>query len=184
VSAIEIILALFEERGSAAYVGEAVSQREHALQAAWAAERDGASPALIAAALLHDVGHLLHDLPEDCALDGIDSRHEERGRAWLAAHFGPAVTEPIRLHVAAKRYLCATNAAYRDALSPASVRSLQLQGGAFTPEEAAEFIRQPFAAEAVALRRWDDAAKVPGLSVPGLGHFRPRLEAALAVTAD
>jgi OPA family glycerol-3-phosphate transporter-like MFS transporter len=174
------ILRLFEERGAAAYLGEPVTQTEHALQAAWAAERAGAGSALIAAALLHDIGHLLHDLPEDCAGAGVDDTHEERGARWLGRSFGPDVTEPIRLHVPAKRYLCATEADYRGRLSEASAVSLMLQGGPFTTEEAEAFRRNPHAEAAVALRRWDEAAKVRGLATPPLAHFRRHLEAALA----
>ncbi len=177
---IEFILGLFKERGNAAYIGEPVSQTEHALQTAWAAEQSGASGALIAAALLHDVGHLLHDLPEDCALAGIDDAHEERGARWLACHFGPEVAEPVLLHVAAKRFLCATEPTYADRLSEASLRSLQLQGGPFTAEETGRFQSNPHAHAAVVLRRLDEQAKVPGLHTPGLEHFRPFLEAARA----
>jgi phosphonate degradation associated HDIG domain protein len=173
---IDFVMRLFKERGDAAYLGEPVSQTEHALQTAWAAERAGARKALVAAALLHDVGHLLHDFPEDCALVGIDDAHEERGGRWLAQHFGPAVAEPVRLHVAAKRYLCATDASYAARLSKASLRSLRLQGGPFTPEEAAQFCTRPHADAAVVLRRFDEEAKVPRLNTPGLEHFRPYLE--------
>jgi phosphonate degradation associated HDIG domain protein len=176
----ESILRLFRERGHAAYFGEAVSQTEHALQAAWAAEKTGAAAPLIAAALLHDVGHLQHDLPEDCAGAGIDDAHEERGARWLAGYFSPAVVEPIRLHVAAKRFLCATEDGYFDQLSEVSRVSLRLQGGPFTPPEVAAFRLNPHAEAAVALRRWDEQAKVAGLRTPPLEHFRPYLEQALA----
>jgi phosphonate degradation associated HDIG domain protein len=177
---IDFVLRLFQQRGGAAYLGEPVSQTEHALQAARAAEQAGAGAALVAAALLHDVGHLLHDLPEDCALAGIDDAHEERGARWLARHFGPEVTEPVRLHVGAKRFLCATDPAYAARLSEASRRSLRLQGGPLAPDEAARFRLHPHADAAVALRRLDEQAKVPGLPTPGLDHFRPFLEAARA----
>jgi [1-hydroxy-2-(trimethylamino)ethyl]phosphonate dioxygenase len=174
------IVRLFAERGDAAYIGEPVSQTEHALQTAWAAERAGADSALVATALLHDIGHLLHNLSEDCAEQGIDDRHETLGARWLARHFGPAVSEPVRLHVAAKRFLCATEPGYFERLSEASVLSLRLQGGQFSAEEVEAFRRNPFAQAAVALRRWDEEAKVEGLETPGLAHFRPHLEAALA----
>jgi phosphonate degradation associated HDIG domain protein len=177
---IDFVLRLFKERGDAAYIGEAVSQTEHALQTACAAERAGAGSALVAAALLHDVGHLLHDLPENCALSGIDDAHEERGGRWLARHFGPELAEIVRLHVAAKRYLCATDPTYAGRISEASQRSLALQGGPFTPDQAAEFRKHPQADAAVMLRRYDDDAKVPGLATPGLEHFRPYLEAVRA----
>jgi phosphonate degradation associated HDIG domain protein len=171
---IEKIFDLFAGRGDEAYFGEAVSQSEHALQSAHAAEREGASDALVVAALLHDVGHLLHGGPEDMAEQGIDDRHEVVGRAWLARHFGPEVTEPVRLHVPAKRYLCRVDAEYQSKLSPASVLSLQLQGGPMSDEEAKEFEANPFANDAVRLRRWDDIAKVVGMDVPGLEHYRGR----------
>jgi phosphonate degradation associated HDIG domain protein len=156
-------------------VGEPVSQTEHALQAAYHAERAGADDALVTAALLHDIGHLLHKLAEDAADHGIDTRHEQIGQAWLARHCGPEVTEPVRLHVAAKRYLCATDPEYLAQLSPASKQSLRLQGGPFSSEEARQFERLPHYRAAVTLRRWDDLAKVPGMQVPGLAHYRPRL---------
>jgi phosphonate degradation associated HDIG domain protein len=156
-----------------------VSQTEHALQAADLAAQEGASNALVVAALLHDVGHLLHTEGEDVADRGVDARHEEAGEAWLLESFGPDVTEPVRLHVAAKRYLCAVDPDYLATLSPASVRSLELQGGPMTPDEIARFERNPYCGDAVRLRRWDDAAKVPGLGVPGLDTYRDRLAAAM-----
>jgi len=179
---VDRILQLFAEKGRGMYFGEAVTETEHALQSAHLAEASGAGNELIAAALLHDIGHLLHGLTEDIAERGIDGRHEEGGAAWLARHFGPPVADPVRLHVAAKRYLCAVDPGYRDGLSPASQRSLELQGGPFSPDEVGRFEEQPFWREAVVLRRWDDAAKVPGLVVPGLEHYRPCLEVALLKT--
>jgi phosphonate degradation associated HDIG domain protein len=177
---IDYLIRLFKERGDAAYIGEPVSQTEHALQTAWAAERAGADSALIAAALLHDVGHLLHDLPEDCALSGIDDAHEIRGARWLEQHFGPEVVEPVRLHVPAKRFLCATDPSYHGLLSEASLRSLELQGGPFTADEACRFRGLPHAEAGVALRRFDEQAKIPGLATPDLKHFRYHLEVARA----
>ena len=129
MNVIDEILWLFETRGDEAYFGEPVSQKDHALQAAHRAEQEGAPASLVAAALLHDVGHLVHDLPEDIADRGLDGCHESAGEAWLARHFPPEVTEPVRLHVAAKRYLCKTDSQYLAQLSPASVQSLALQGG-------------------------------------------------------
>lgn len=180
MNVVDEILELFATKGHAAYIGEPVSQLEHALQSAWHAEASGAGDALLVAALLHDMGHLVHKLPEDCADHGIDDRHEAIGQAWLRRHFGPEVTEPVRLHVAAKRYLCATDASYLSQLSPASVQSLALQGGPFSAEETAEFASNPHHQAAVALRRWDDLAKVPGLQVPGLDHYRQKIERVLA----
>jgi phosphonate degradation associated HDIG domain protein len=177
---VDDLLRLFETRGETAYHGERVSQTEHALQCAYLAEREGADGAAVVAALLHDIGHLLPGLAEDLAERGIDGRHECAGAAWLARLFGPEVTEPVRLHVPAKRYLCATEPAYLASLSPASLRSLELQGGPLDPAEVAAFERQPHWQSAVRLRRWDDAAKVPGLAVPGLAHYRARVEAHLS----
>jgi phosphonate degradation associated HDIG domain protein len=177
---LDSTLALFAERGGAAYFGEAVSQTEHALQAAALAEQAGGGPALVTAALLHDVGHLLHPLDEARVSFALDDHHEGLGGRWLERFFGPDVTEPVRLHVPAKRYLCAAEVGYLGLLTPASLASLRLQGGAMTPAEADAFRRLPHAEAAVAIRRWDDLAKQPGLATPGLDHFRPHLEAALA----
>jgi phosphonate degradation associated HDIG domain protein len=157
-----------------------IDQLEHALQCAALAEADGAEPTLVAAALLHDIGHLLHDLGDSPAARGIDDRHELRGREWLGRWFGEAVTEPVRFHVNAKRYLTATDPGYFATLSASSVRSLELQGGAFSPELAAGFIGLPYAPSAVRLRRWDEAAKLPGKSTPDLAHFRRYIEASLS----
>jgi gamma-butyrobetaine dioxygenase len=178
MNVVAIVFRLFAEGGEAAYFGESVSQAAHALQTAHLAESAQAEDALVVAALLHDIGHLLHGLPEDVAEQGIEGRHEQGGADWLARHFNPAVSEPVRLHVAAKRYLCAVDPAYLAGLSPASRRSLQLQGGAFNPEGVRAFEAEPYFRDAVRLRQWDDAAKVPELVVPGLEHYRERLTAA------
>jgi gamma-butyrobetaine dioxygenase len=178
--AIDAIQAIFEANGSEAYLGEPVSQSEHALQAAFAAERAGAPRHLVAAALLHDFGHLVHDLPEDCADVGIDSLHEDVGAAWLGRLFGADVTEPMRLHVAAKRYLCAVEPEYLALLSPASRQSLELQGGPLDPGGIAAFERNAHWHDALTLRRFDDMAKVPGLATPTFDHYRPLLESLVA----
>lgn len=169
---------LFERRGGDAYFGEPVTQAAHGLQAAHLARASGAPDNLIVAALLHDIGHLLHG-DESLADGGIDGRHEELGADWLAAHFGPEVCDPVRLHVPAKRYLCAVDPAYLSGLSPASVTSLELQGGPYTPEEVAAFDALPHAAAALQLRRWDDGAKVVDWDVPGLESYLPLVEQAL-----
>ncbi len=162
---------LFKERGSAWYGGEAVSQLEHALQAALFAERESAPPALIVAALLHDVGHLLHDFPEDAADHGVNDRHEDLATTWLQSRFGPEVVEPVGMHVAAKRYLCVADRDYFAQLSPASQQSLQLQGGPMSSDAVIEFEQHPFFADAVRLRRWDDRAKVAGMVTPPLESY-------------
>src|SRR6185295_17965827 len=119
MSVIEEIRAAFARRGHEGY-GEGVSQLDHALQCGAFAERDGAAPALIAAAFLHDIGHMLHELPEDIADSDVDTQHESLGSAWLSQHFGPEITEPVRLHVAAKRYLAVVEPSYFEKLSEAS----------------------------------------------------------------
>ena len=179
---IDRIVELFEERGNELYGGEAVSQTEHALQAALAAEKEGASPELITAALLHDLGHLLHNLPEDAAEHGIDDQHEDLANRWLTKYFGPEVTEPVRLHVAAKRYLCATRPGYHDELSDASKLSLAIQGGPYTPAEVAEFDQNPFAQAAIRLRFWDDIAKIKDLPTPDVQYYRRYVEKAAGLT--
>jgi phosphonate degradation associated HDIG domain protein len=174
---IEKIVGLYEAKGGRAYEGEGVTQLEHALQSAHLAEQAGAPAELVCAALLHDLGHLLNDRGETPTLRGVDDRHQYVALPFLRKAFPEAVFGPIRLHVDAKRYLCATRPGYREALSADSKRSLELQGGVFPPQEAERFIRQPFAAEAVSVRLWDDAAKVPGAATPGLGHFETILRA-------
>lgn len=179
-STIEQVLRLFAERGDSRYGGEMVSQREHALQAADFARRADAAPALIAAALLHDIGHLLHVLSDDAPAEGIDDRHEELGGRWLQRRFGPAVVEPVRLHVDAKRFLCAVDEQYQSQLSEPSLLSLRLQGGPMAADEVERFRALPFAEDAVSLRRWDDAAKIPHLEVPPIEAYLDALESALA----
>ena len=170
------ILALFDRRGAGEYFGERVSMTEHALQAAHFARKAAAPPGLILAALLHDVGHLVEDVPSDIADWTMDAHHEESGSRWLAQRFRPEVSEPVRLHVPAKRYLLATDAGYFAKLSPASVITLKLQGGPMAVHEVARFETEPFYKEAVRIRHWDDAGKVAGLSTAGLGDFRALIE--------
>ena len=171
---------LFQERGASWYAGEEVTQLEHALQSAMLAERADASSSLIAAALLHDVGHLLDEEFADCAMAGIDDHHEARAAVWLKESFGPEVCDPIKMHVAAKRYRCAVDADYRDRLSSASQRSLELQGGPFNETQAEAFRKHRFFEESIRLREWDDKAKIPGLETPPLEHFLPYVEESLA----
>lgn len=177
---VDQIMKLFAAGGTERYGGEAVNQTQHALQAALAAEQAHAPPEQVVAALLHDIGHLLHNLPDDCADQGIDDRHEELGYRFLRTHFVPAVAEAVRLHVPAKRYLTAVEPGYRESLSPASVQSLALQGGPMSPAEQAEFEANAHYRDALALRRRDDVAKIAGLETPDLEHYRPYLEMTLA----
>jgi phosphonate degradation associated HDIG domain protein len=174
------ILDIYAQKAIGRYGLSEVNQLQHALQSASLAEAQGEAPSLVAAALLHDIGHLIHDLGEDPARNGIDDRHEERGAEWLSAYFGPEVTEPIRLHVPAKRYLCAVEPDYRCSLSEDSARSLVLQGGPMSPTEVAEFRRLPFYAAAVRLRRYDDLAKDPSAAPPSFEHFLPAIDAVLS----
>jgi gamma-butyrobetaine dioxygenase len=173
VTAADTIGELFAGTGARDHMGEPVPIGEHMLQAGARAEAAGADGALVAAALLHDIGHLLGETEED--------RHGEVGARWLSQWFGDAVTEPVRLHVPAKRYLCAADADYFGLLSAESVRTLSLQGGPMTAAEVIAFEALPFHGDAVAVRRWDDQAKDPAVTAPDFAHFVPLL-GALVVT--
>ena len=168
---------MFARKGGREYDGEGVTQLEHALQAAALAQAEGAPAQLIAAALLHDLGHMLNDQGETPTMRGIDDGHQYAALPFLRGSFDDAVLEPIRLHVDAKRYLCATRSGYFDGLSADSKRSLALQGGAFDEAGAAAFIARPYAADAVRVRLWDDQAKVPAAPTPTLAHFLAVVEA-------
>lgn len=170
------IFGLFAARGAGEYLGEPVTVLEHGLQAAHFARASGAPESLVLAALLHDIGHLLEDVPPDIADWVSDARHEEVGSRWLVGRFGPAVADPVRLHVAAKRYLCAVSPGYAGRLSPASVHTLQLQGGVMSADEVAAFEREPHWREAVRVRVWDDRAKMKGLATVPLGAYRALIE--------
>ena len=172
---VDGLLDLLERGGQARYDGEAVSQLEHALQSAALAEREGAPDSLVTAALFHDIGHLVRGLDESPAARGIDGRHEVLGADLIAGVFGDAVADAVRLHVEAKRYLCATEPAYFRSLSAASKRSLERQGGTFRSADAEAFLRVRGACDAVSVRRWDDRAKIRGATTPDPAHFRPRL---------
>ena len=168
---LQDIRALFDTWGALAYSGESVSQLEHALQSGALAQQEGASDELVAAAFLHDLGHLLNRQGETPTTRGVDDLHQYYALPFLRSVLPDSVLEPIRLHVDAKRYLCAVDTAYFGCLSPDSVRSLQLQGGVFSDEEAAEFAARPYASDAVKLRRWDDRAKETGKATPDLDVF-------------
>ncbi|MFZ3035090.1 MAG: phytanoyl-CoA dioxygenase family protein [Parvibaculum sp.] len=167
---------IYTQRAQGRYGLENISQLQHALQSAMLAEACGEAPTLILAALLHDVGHMIHKLGENPAGEGIDDRHEIIGAKWLAKRLPDAVSEPVRLHVEAKRYLCATDLTYFDRLAPDSILSLKLQGGPMTAEEAAAFIIKPFAADAVRLRMLDEEAKDPCLETPPVSYFLRHLD--------
>jgi len=177
---VSYILHCFRQRGASNYGKEAVTQQEHALQAAYAAEHAGAAPALIAACLLHDVGHLLHDLPEDAPDHDIDDHHEQLAAAWLSEYFMAEVVEPVRLHVAAKRYLCYADPDYFSRLSAPSVQSLALQGGPMTAAQAAHFEQHPHFRTAIELRKFDELAKIPGKETPPIEHYQRYLVQGLA----
>lgn len=173
------IFAVFERHGAEGY-GENVSQLDHALQCAQLARDHDCPDTLVVAALLHDIGRMLQPAGNDGERHGLDARHEDVGAAALAGYFPPAVTEPIRLHVAAKRYLCAVDAEYRATLSDASLLSLKVQGGAMTDQEVAQFRADPFFAEAIELRRFDDWGKRTGCPVAALESYRPLIAAMIA----
>jgi phosphonate degradation associated HDIG domain protein len=167
---------IYAHRGSGAYFGEAVTMTEHGLQAAYFAEQHGAPETLVLASLLHDVGHLIEPTPDKLADWKQDARHELSGSRWLAARFGPEVSEPVRLHVPAKRYLCTTDPAYFRQLSAASVTTLALQGGPMSQVEARSFEAERYWREAVLLRQFDDQGKISGLNTPPFEHYRALIE--------
>ena len=162
---------LFDQRGHEQSSGEPVTQLQHALQAGFLGEQEGASDELVTAAFLHDLGHLLHDLGDTPSIQGVDDVHQYRVLPFLRGLFPDSVIDAIQRHVDAKRYLCATRPEYHDSLSEDSRRSLKLQGGIFSDEDAAAFIAEPGAKDAVRVRIWDDLAKRPDLQTPGLSHF-------------
>ena len=166
VESLSAIAGLFAGPGARDYLGEAVTIGEHMRQAGALAEAAGAAAPLVAAALLHDIGHLRSE---------TDARHGAGGAQWLSQWFGDAVTEPVRLHVPAKRYLCAADTDYFELLSAESVRTLSLQGGPMSAAEAAAFEALPHARDAVAVRRWDDLAKDPAVTPPPFTYFEPLL---------
>lgn len=174
------VRALYGTHGERAYGLYEINQVQHALQAAARAEAQGLGSAMVMACLLHDVGHMVHDLGDAPAEHGVDDRHEQLGAAWAARHFGPDVSDPIRLHVAAKRYLCTVDPAYEAGLSKDSKISLALQGGRMTEAEQAVFLDEPYAREAIALRQIDELAKDPDAVTPTIDAFLSRhLDAAV-----
>lgn len=173
---------MFEGEGLGDYLGEDVSMAQHMLQAAGLARAAGAADHLVVAALVHDIGHFTGVISGRELMAGKENHHDDAGADWLGLWFGPEVTEPVRMHVAAKRYLCAVDPAYIDALSEASVYTLKLQGGPMTDAEVKDFEASPYYSDAVALRRWDDMAKDANASTPAFDDFAEAVSAA-AVTA-
>lgn len=178
-SIIDFILDLFARRGAREYMGEAVTMSQHMEQSAACAVADGAAENLVIAALLHDIGHFVGEHPIEALENGIDNTHEEVGARYLEPYFPPSITEPIRLHVAAKRYLCATNDEYLGLLSDASVNSLMVQGGPMNTAEIEQFESSPHHKDAVQLRLYDDDGKVAGLVIKPVTEYRQTLESML-----
>jgi phosphonate degradation associated HDIG domain protein len=177
IDSMDEVFAVLAGGGDEAYFGEPVTVLEHSLQAAWLIGRKNSEASLVVAALLHDLGHLLHEEGEDAAARGVDTHHEDLGVEVLKDRLPASVLDPIKLHVAAKRYLCSVEPRYLAALSPPSVESLALQGGPMSASEANSFLALPHAREAITLRHADDAAKVKGLVVPALDTYRPLVDA-------
>jgi phosphonate degradation associated HDIG domain protein len=171
---IDDIEELLLRRGHEQYSGEPVTQLQHALQAASLGEAEGADDELVTAALLHDLGHLVQDLGPTPTLNGVDDLHQYIAAPFLRRLFSDRVVGAVQWHVDAKRYLCATRPGYEAALSADSQRSLVLQGGVFSAEQAAAFITRPGAEDAVRVRLWDDLAKSASMATPPLAHFIDR----------
>ncbi|RED48572.1 HD domain-containing protein [Aestuariispira insulae] len=178
---VDFIIDLFNDMGNHSYLGEDISQEEHGLQCAVVADQFDSPDSLIAAALLHDIGHFLHELDEDCLEQGIDNNHEDVGADFLRPFFPPEVTEPVRMHVGAKRYLCAVEPDYFSMLSPASVQSLEVQGGPMNGEEVKVFAANPHLEDALKLRRFEEAGKNVGVKTPPVEHYRPLLQSLITV---
>ncbi len=175
---------IFERRGGEAYLGEEVTMAQHMLQGAYLAEQEGAGDQLIAAALLHDIGHFTSEFGTFSMEDTQDRYHEAAGARIVERFFPPMVAQCVRQHVAAKRYLCATDPDYFERLSEASVHSLKLQGGPMSEEEAAAFGKQPYLAEILRVRRWDDDGKVAGVETPHFSHYAPLLQRAVEARGE
>ncbi len=177
---VDFIGDIFARRGAESYLGERVSMSQHMLQAAQLAQQAGADEPVIVSALLHDIGHYTNEFPDDALARGTDNLHEEAGARVLAPFFPRAVTDPIRHHVAAKRYLCATDPAYFDQLSDASVHTLNLQGGPMTADEVSLFAKEPNLDAILQVRIWDDQGKDPTIKTPPFEHYAPMIARVVA----
>ena len=173
---VDYIEDVFRRRGSESYLGEQVTMAQHMLQTAQCAELAGADGSQIVAALLHDIGHYKNEIPETSLAKGIDNFHEEAGANFLEDYFPISVVEPIRQHVAAKRYLCAVKSDYLERLSPASLHTLSLQGGAMNVKELQEFERNNYLEQSIQLRYWDDNGKDPDREHPPFSYYRSLVE--------
>ena len=167
---------VFRRRGAESYLGEQVTMAQHMLQTAQCAEQAGADNSQIVAALLHDIGHYKNEIPETSLAKGVDNFHDEAGANFLEEYFPISVVEPIRQHVAAKRYLCAVKSDYFERLSPASVHTLNLQGGLMNKEEVREFERNDYLEQCIQLRFWDEEGKDPEREHHPFIYYRPLIE--------
>jgi len=167
---------VFKRRGAESYLGEKVTMAQHMLQSAQCAEQAGADDSQIVASLLHDIGHYKNEIPETSLAKGIDNYHEEAGANFLEDYFPVSVVEPIRQHVAAKRYLCAVESDYFGRLSQASVHTLNLQGGPMSTEEVKEFEKNDYLEQCIQVRYWDEEGKDPERKHPPFSYYRPLVE--------
>jgi phosphonate degradation associated HDIG domain protein len=167
---------IFERRGGEEYLGEPVTMAEHMLQAATIAEETGQDEQIIVGALLHDIGHFTSEFGTFSMDDKQDRFHEEAGADVLAEFFPSVITDCVRYHVAAKRYLCATRPEYYQRLSKASIHSLNLQGGPMDTAEISEFEKNPNLAKIIQIRYLDDAGKRADMQTPDFWHFAPMVQ--------
>ena len=175
-SIVDYIEDVFSRRGAESYLGEQVTMAQHMLQTAQCAEQAGANNSQIVAALVNDIGHYKNEIPETSLAKGIDNYHEEAGANFLEDYFPVSVIEPIRHHVSAKRYLCAVKLDYFERLSPASVHTLNLQGGPMNENEVKEFEKNAYLDDCVKLRYCDEGAKDPERIHPQFSYFRALVE--------
>jgi len=173
---VDLIEDIFLRRGAESYLGEQVTMAQHMLQAAQCAEEAGADNSQIVAALLHDIGHYKNEIPESSLARGINNFHEEAGANFLEDYFPASVVEPIRQHVAAKRYLCAVDSNYFNLLSSASIHTLNLQGGAMSDKEVKEFEKNKYLEQCINLRYWDDQGKDPEKNYPSFSYYRALID--------